>query len=153
MSLVLLLFADHPLDMWGIGCVIYELFTGHILFPGKTNNEMLKLMMDVKGPFPRKMLRRAEFGFRHFESDASMSFTLVEEDPVTKRLTRRIIPSPMVQKDVAALLGGQASDQRRKLAQLVDLLERMLALDPDKRINPRDALRHPFIREPLAESA
>lgn len=41
--------ADHPMDMWSVGCVIYELFTGHILFPGKTNNEMLKLMMDVKG--------------------------------------------------------------------------------------------------------
>lgn len=40
---------DHPMDMWSVGCVIYELFTGHILFPGKTNNEMLKLMMDVKG--------------------------------------------------------------------------------------------------------
>ena len=37
------------MDMWSVGCVIYELFTGHILFPGKTNNEMLKLMMDVKG--------------------------------------------------------------------------------------------------------
>lgn len=71
--------------MWGVGCVVYELFTGHILFPGKTNNEMLKLMMDVKGPFPKKMLRRAEFGFKHFENDASMSFSLMEEDPVTKQ--------------------------------------------------------------------
>lgn len=142
--------ADHPLDMWGVGCVVYELFTGHILFPGKTNNEMLKLMMDVKGAFPRKMLRRAEFAFRHFESDALMSFTLVEEDPVTRRPTRRVIPNPTVRKDVAALLAGQAPDQRAKLAQLVDLLERMLALDPDKRITPREALRHPFICEPIA---
>ena len=23
------------MDMWSIGCVVYELFTGHILFPGK----------------------------------------------------------------------------------------------------------------------
>lgn len=45
------------MDMWSIGCVVYELFTGRILFPGKTNNEMLKLMMDVKGPFPKKMIK------------------------------------------------------------------------------------------------
>ena len=45
---------DHPMDMWSVGCVIYELFTGHILFPGKTNNEMLKLMMDVKGEAGRE---------------------------------------------------------------------------------------------------
>ena len=48
--------ADHALDIWSVGSVIYELFTGKILFPGKTNNEMLKLIMDVKGPFPKKML-------------------------------------------------------------------------------------------------
>lgn len=36
------------MDMWSVGCVLYELFTGKILFPGRTNNEMLKLMMDTK---------------------------------------------------------------------------------------------------------
>jgi serine/threonine protein kinase len=41
--------AEFPMDMWSVGCVLYELFTGRILFPGKTNNEMLKLMM-VRGP-------------------------------------------------------------------------------------------------------
>ena len=44
-----------------MGSVIYELFTGKILFPGKTNNEMLKLIMDVKGPFPKKMLKKGAF--------------------------------------------------------------------------------------------
>ena len=34
--------AGYPLDMWSIGCVVYELFTGRILFNGRTNNEMLK---------------------------------------------------------------------------------------------------------------
>ena len=42
------------MDMWSVGCVLYELFTGKILFPGRTNNEMLKLMMDVKVP-PRTL--------------------------------------------------------------------------------------------------
>ena len=73
------------MDMFSIGCVLYELLTGQILFPGKTNNEMLKLMMDVKGPFPKKMLKKAEFAFKHFEPDANMSFALLEEDAVTKR--------------------------------------------------------------------
>ena len=42
------LLADYAMDMWSVGCVLYELFTGKILFPGRTNNEMLKLMMDTK---------------------------------------------------------------------------------------------------------
>ena len=33
------------------------------------------------------------------------------------------------------------------MANLVDLLERMLALDPEKRISAKEALRHPFIKD------
>jgi serine/threonine-protein kinase PRP4 len=137
---------DHPLDMWSVGCVLFELATGRILFPGRTNNEMLKLMMDAKGPFPRKMLRKGEFAPRHFEPDAGMSFALLEEDKATGRPLRRLVPHPAVKADFAALLAGQSPD-RRKLAQLADLLERMLALDPERRITPKEALRHPFIKD------
>ena len=42
--------ADHAMDVWSIGCVIYELLTGRILFPGKTNNEMLKLIPPFREP-------------------------------------------------------------------------------------------------------
>ena len=61
---------------------------GRILFPGRTNNEMLKLMMDAKGAFPKKMLRRAAFAEKHFEDDVNCSFRLWEEDPVTARPAR-----------------------------------------------------------------
>ena len=86
------MYADHPMDMWSVGCVVFELFTGKILFPGRTNNEMLKLMMDVKGAFPKKMLKRAAFSDKHFEDDANMSFALMEEDPVTKKPVSPTVP-------------------------------------------------------------
>lgn len=76
------------MDLWSIGCVIYELFTGKILFPGKTNNEMLKLMMEVKGSFPKKMLKKGEFAEKHFENDPNMSFVQYDDDPVTKKPVR-----------------------------------------------------------------
>ncbi len=41
--------------MWSVGCTLYELYTGKILFPGKTNNHMLKLAMDLKGKLPNKV--------------------------------------------------------------------------------------------------
>ena len=74
------------MDMWSIGCVVYELYTGKILFPGRSNNEMLKLMMDVQGPFPKKMLRKGAFADRHFDlKDPNCSFYHIEEDPVTRQ--------------------------------------------------------------------
>lgn len=138
---------DHPMDMWSIGCVMYELFTGQILFKGRSNNEMLKYIMDVKGPFPKKMLKKAEFAFKHFDmSDATMAFAMEEPDPVTHQIVKRMIPNPQKQAGFSKLLAHQ-SDTKKKVNQLADLLERMFALEPEKRITPLDALQHPFIKE------
>lgn len=77
------------MDVWSIGCVIYELFTGRILFPGKSNNEMLKLMQEVKGPLPRKMVKKGMFADKHFElDDPSMAFASLEEDPISRQPVR-----------------------------------------------------------------
>ncbi|KAK9836273.1 hypothetical protein WJX81_001403 [Elliptochloris bilobata] len=133
------------LDTWSIGAVIYELYTGRILFPGRTNNEMLKLMMDTKGALPRKMLRRAAFADKHFEDDVNMSFRLWEEDPVSKRPVCRLVSNPVAKRDFGALLAGGEGD-KRQIAALADLLERLTALDPDRRLSPKEALRHPFIK-------
>ena len=52
---------------------------------------------------------------------------------------------------LAELIGYQRlpEDQQRKLTQLKDLLEKMLALDSSKRISLNQALTHPFIQEKL----
>lgn len=41
--------------MWSVGCTLYELYTGKILFPGSSNNHMIKLAMDLKGKMPNKV--------------------------------------------------------------------------------------------------
>ena len=71
------------MDMWAVGCTIYELYSGQILLPGRSNNEMLRLMMDLKGPFPKKMLKKGQFSGNHFEADTNMSFAMQEADKVT----------------------------------------------------------------------
>lgn len=35
--------------MWSVGCCLIELYTGKILFEkGRSNNQMLRLMMEVR---------------------------------------------------------------------------------------------------------
>lgn len=54
------------MDMWAIACTVYELFTADILFKGRDNNDMLRRIMDLKGPFPKKMLKKGMFSSEHF---------------------------------------------------------------------------------------
>ncbi|KAI0668299.1 kinase-like protein [Trametes maxima] len=140
---------DPSIDVWSVGCTLYELYTGKILFPGRTNNHMLLLMMELKGRFNSKMIKRAKFGEQYF--DELGAFLSVEQDRVTgldavrkvhltqptRDLRQRVLPSSSVKlKD----------EESKLLLSFVDLLDRCLALDPSKRITPREALVHPFIR-------
>lgn len=49
-----------------------------ILFPGRTNNHMLFLMMELKGKLSHKMIKKARFGELHF--DDTMNFISVEKN-------------------------------------------------------------------------
>jgi serine/threonine-protein kinase PRP4 len=53
---------DPAMDIWFIGCTLYELYTGKILFPDRSNNQLLFLMIELKGRSNGKMIKRAKFG-------------------------------------------------------------------------------------------
>ena len=76
---------EFGIDLWAAACTIFELYTGKIMFPGKTNNQMLKLFMDVKGKMPNKLIRKGAFKDQHF--DSSCNFLYRDVDRVTERVS------------------------------------------------------------------
>uniref|UniRef100_F6PS09 Serine/threonine-protein kinase PRP4 homolog n=1 Tax=Ornithorhynchus anatinus TaxID=9258 RepID=F6PS09_ORNAN len=104
---------DYGIDMWSVGCTLCELYTGKILFPGKTNNHMLKLAMDLKGKMPNKMIRKGVFKDQHF--DLNLNFMYIEVDKVTEREKVTVMSTINPTKDLLAdLIGCQRlpEDQR-----------------------------------------
>lgn len=57
-----------------------------------------------------------------------------------KRLVLNIKP-----KDIGSIVFGSAGDDSKMLSNFKDLLEKIFALDPDKRITVSQSLSHPFI--------
>ncbi|KAJ6630358.1 kinase-like domain-containing protein [Mycena sp. CBHHK59/15] len=141
---------DAALDIWSIGCTLYELYTGKILFPGRSNNQMLLLMMELKGRFNGKMVKRARFGEVYF--DEMGGFDSVEREKGSGNDMIRKVHISKPARDLRARLtpsGATArlgDEETKVLMHFVDLLDRCLALDPARRITPREALAHPFIR-------
>lgn len=48
-------------------------------------------------------------------------------------------------KDIGSIIFGSAGDDPKMLSNFKDLLDKIFALDPDKRITVSQALAHPFI--------
>lgn len=142
---------DFAIDMWSIGCTLFELYTGKILFTGRTNNQMLRSIMECRGKFSLKMLKKAELGAVHFD-EQTLHFRSIEHDRITNRdvLKTMNIVNPMPGRDLKSRLmaAGQKDMgelEKKELNLFADLLDRCLALNPERRITPGEALKHPFI--------
>ncbi|KAG0167520.1 U4/U6 small nuclear ribonucleoprotein prp4 [Apophysomyces sp. BC1034] len=147
-EIILGLSYDYAIDVWSSACTLYELFTGKILFPGRSNNQMLKHMMELKGRFPNKLLRKAQFTSQHFDDD--YNFLATEIDRLTNKdvIKKMTIVKPtrdIKSRIMAASSAGVTEEEGRLLVAFIDFLDRCLVLTPDKRMTPKEALNHPFI--------
>ena len=166
---------DFGIDMWSVGCTLFELVTSRILFPGKTHHHMLKMMMETRGRFPVKVLRRGALTHLYFDlgpdgksGDAHVRFLDRIVDPSSSSASswssssvsvKRIVPPLKPTREIKSLILNEQErdrvlalgdarvmeEQMKLMNQLIDLLEKMLVLNPDKRIRVADAIRHPFI--------
>lgn len=138
---------DFSIDIWSVGCTLYELYTGKILFTGRTNNQMLRSIMDCRGKFTTKMLKRAQFAYIHFDEMAN--FRSVEQDKITGKDTVKTLAFKHPTRDLRTRLLSASSGlndvETKELNLFADLLDRCLALNPEKRCTPQEALKHPFI--------
>ncbi|BAH92338.1 Os03g0710100, partial [Oryza sativa Japonica Group] len=116
--------------------------TGKILFDGSTNNDMLRLHMELKGPFPKKMLRKGAFTMQHF--DQNLNFLARKKDPITKTVVNRLLLN-IKPKGVGSAISSCPGDDPKMISSFKDLLEKIFVLDPKKRITVPEALSHPFI--------
>jgi renal tumor antigen len=106
-------------DVWAIGCILYELLTARPLFPGKHEIDQIARIHNIIGSPTKEILDQ----FRS-NPNTQLSFSF----PVRKP------------QDFHNLLPN-CSDET------VDLLGRLLEYDPRKRVSASVALSHPAFRQ------
>ncbi|KDQ60565.1 hypothetical protein JAAARDRAFT_553201 [Jaapia argillacea MUCL 33604] len=116
------------IDMWSLGCILAELSTGFPIFPGENEQEQLSCIMEVLGIPDKDFINRSSRKKLFFDSTGVPR-------PVVNSKGRRRRPGT---KTLAQVL--RCDDEL-----FVDFIGKCLVWDPERRMKPQAALRHPFI--------
>ncbi|XP_055680661.1 dual specificity tyrosine-phosphorylation-regulated kinase 2 isoform X3 [Lutzomyia longipalpis] len=117
-----------PIDMWSLGCILAELYTGYPLFPGENEAEQLACIMEVIGLPPEDLINQATRKRLFFDSRGSPRSVINSKGRKRKPGSRTL-----------------SSALRCSDSLFVDFVNRCLEWDYTKRMTPDEASRHEWL--------
>ncbi|KAI0069985.1 Pkinase-domain-containing protein [Panus rudis PR-1116 ss-1] len=114
------------IDVWSCGCIFAEMISGVPLFRGRDNQDQLLHIMRIIGTPDERTLRKiATEAAPATPEGQQQAINAVKQYPRYPKISfQQVLP--------------KASPQA------IDLLERLLQFDPNKRISAAEALNHPY---------
>lgn len=171
-EVVLGLFYDARIDLWSLGCVVAEMYTGEVTFQNDSVVSMLSRIEAICGPLPKRMVQQGRQSGSFYTSsgllyekvkksrkDSEDSYSGDDNSsegsgsetnecvdifqPKKTSLAARLgFDANLMEKYDA---GKQLSREQKKQAIFVDFVRSLLTVDPEKRPTAEEALKHPWM--------
>ena len=143
-----------PCDVYSLGCILVEFYTGIALFQTHDNLEHLAMMEMVMGRMPDKFARAgARSKPEYFKDGHKLDWPKPKATRQSKKDVRATRPLQVcfflygfvrVPDDAVFLMKDVIPPTDNINRQFLDLVRKLLAFDPAHRITVRDALQHPY---------
>uniref|UniRef100_A0A0D6R4L1 Protein kinase domain-containing protein n=1 Tax=Araucaria cunninghamii TaxID=56994 RepID=A0A0D6R4L1_ARACU len=168
----------HPyttaIDMWSFGCIVAELFLGLPLFPGASEYDLIKRMIEILGGQPPDHILRSAKNtskyFKHVGASSRLDENRAAEGQQSayQFLTEMEYESREMKKPAIAkryfnfetledivinyphrkkITEEEISRETHARWAFIDFLRGLVEFDPVKRWTPRQAAQHPFVTE------
>ena len=122
-------------DMWGLGCIIYEMITGDVLFNPIRDNNMginshhIALIIKTFGRIPNNLLEHGKKTDRYFVNGVhKFQYLIGQHQPIS------------------FLLKKYYKFSKSEAKSIENFLKFMFEINPVKRITPFNAMKLPFIQ-------
>ncbi|CAN6623661.1 dual specificity protein kinase Kns1p [Trichomonascus vanleenenianus] len=133
-----------PCDIWSLGCILVELYTGQTLFDTHDDIEHLALMEKIIGrPMDFKIATQAcqGAGKKFFKKDMRIDYPNANLRDNSQQMVAAT-------KTIEEIITREPSYRRHRVFwdSFLDLLRRIFVYDPRERITARQALNHPWLQ-------
>lgn len=140
---------SYPCDIWSIGCILVEFFTGDALFQTHDNLEHLAMMESVcAGRIEPKLVRQVQGSGRNSRNSAAAFFTrglkLDYPNTETSKASKKYVRA---MKSLPEVIPAMSAFNK----QFLDLLRRIFIYDPKQRLTAKQALKHPWFKETITD--
>eukprot|EP00929_Paragymnodinium_shiwhaense_P088382 TRINITY_DN486_c0_g1_i1.p1 TRINITY_DN486_c0_g1~~TRINITY_DN486_c0_g1_i1.p1 ORF type:complete len:729 (-),score=246.05 TRINITY_DN486_c0_g1_i1:350-2536(-) len=127
---------DQKIDIWSLGCILAELWTGYVLFQNDSVQSLLARILGIVGEFPYHLMTRGRYVPQYFTQDGQLYQEV--DGPACQERGRRL-----------HLLVPKKTSLRQRMRtdceEFLEFLEALLQLDPAKRPTAAEALNFPFL--------
>jgi hypothetical protein len=125
------------IDLWSVGCILAELWTGSVLFANTNSQSYLARIQGIIGRLPDHMVRSGHNSLDLFANfDTQDIFVQQLGDDLSETSHVQIL----IPKSSSLLQRMRINDD-----QFLDFLVKLLQIDPDLRMSAAEALGHPWI--------
>ncbi|CAG9316783.1 unnamed protein product [Blepharisma stoltei] len=146
---------DYKIDIWSLGCILAELYTGYVLFQNDSVQGLLARVLGIIGPLPEENYKTGRHTDKFFTKDRLLYIETEEEKKVdNKHLSEEmieLIKKHRKPKKVVNVLVPKKTSLKARLhtddSMFIDFVRCLLDVDKDRRPSAQEAMKHPWITE------